>query len=313
MKKTVFISSTFIDLKDERNKVWECLEKYDVIVKGMEEFGARKTDPLTTCLLELQHSDIYVGIIGMRFGSEDPKSQKSFTQLEYEQAIASDKEILIYIIDEETADVKPNIIQFDKYEKLAAFKKTLKEKHTIDTFSNAQDLVSKLQTKFESLLSFIDKDLTKDDYKNTCNILDSFFLVPKAFSGREIKLKIKFKDTTKPASKEICDLFNLNYGYTIVALMDIIYPKCDFKASNYLFIDYDFYEQFIKLDKSLEYEIFANILFKESKAKSIIANFQNDRESISYYESPFETKSMFTSVLEPAEGQIVLRLKQISP
>ena len=60
MKKTVFISSTFLDLKDERKLVWETLRKYNVIVKGMEEFGARSTDPLTTCLTELEQSDIYI-------------------------------------------------------------------------------------------------------------------------------------------------------------------------------------------------------------------------------------------------------------
>jgi hypothetical protein len=39
MKKTVFISSTYVDLKEERKKVWESLEKFDVAVKGMEQFG----------------------------------------------------------------------------------------------------------------------------------------------------------------------------------------------------------------------------------------------------------------------------------
>jgi hypothetical protein len=32
-KKTVFISSTFLDHKEERKKAWDTLEKFDVIVK----------------------------------------------------------------------------------------------------------------------------------------------------------------------------------------------------------------------------------------------------------------------------------------
>jgi len=52
MRKTVFISSTYLDLKEERKEVWDCLDKFDVAVKGMEQFGARKSDPLTTCLTE---------------------------------------------------------------------------------------------------------------------------------------------------------------------------------------------------------------------------------------------------------------------
>ena len=30
-KKTVFISSTFQELKEERGKAWDCLHKFDVI------------------------------------------------------------------------------------------------------------------------------------------------------------------------------------------------------------------------------------------------------------------------------------------
>jgi hypothetical protein len=42
MNKTVFISSTYDDLKEYRRAVWELLEKFDVNVRGMEQFGARK-------------------------------------------------------------------------------------------------------------------------------------------------------------------------------------------------------------------------------------------------------------------------------
>ena len=53
MKKTIFISSTYKDLVKERKAVWELLKRYDVNIVGMEEFGARKDSPLTTCLKEV--------------------------------------------------------------------------------------------------------------------------------------------------------------------------------------------------------------------------------------------------------------------
>ncbi len=53
----------------------------------MEQFGARKSNPLETCLAEVEQSDIYVGILGMRYGSEEPNSGKSYSQLEYEKEI----------------------------------------------------------------------------------------------------------------------------------------------------------------------------------------------------------------------------------
>jgi len=107
MKKSVFISSTYVDLKEHRKEIWQLLSKYDVNVLGMEQFGARKETPLETCINEVKRSDIYIGIISQRLGSLEPTSGKSYTQLEYEKAIELDKEILIYLIDEENALIHP--------------------------------------------------------------------------------------------------------------------------------------------------------------------------------------------------------------
>ena len=67
--KSVFISSTFKDLKDYRRQVWDALKGFYVTVRGMEEFGARTGRALDTCLAEVEDSDVYVGIIAYRLGS----------------------------------------------------------------------------------------------------------------------------------------------------------------------------------------------------------------------------------------------------
>jgi hypothetical protein len=316
MKKTVFISSTFIDLKEERRMVWEALEKFDVIVKGMEEFGARQTDPLTTCLTEVEQADIYVGIIGMRFGSEDQQTQKSYTQLEYEKALELKKNILIYLIDEENASITPSIIQFDKVNKLVSFKSILKERHTIDTFSNAQDLVIKLQRQFQELLTPKEQSVSPDDYENTKNTLSLFFLVPKAYTGREIKLKVKFIEDPRPVSKALCDLFKFEYGKTIVSKIEVLQPKFDFKNFNHVFIEYNLFKEFITLDKAKEYEIFAKVLFKEEKAKSLTTNFMDRIERVYNYddepdENYYGVPEPYVDVLRKGDGQIGLNLKDI--
>lgn len=68
MKKVVFVSSTFEDLKNHRRKIWDLLEKFDVDVRGMERFGARKEAPLITYLSEVEQCDIFIGILGFRLG-----------------------------------------------------------------------------------------------------------------------------------------------------------------------------------------------------------------------------------------------------
>lgn len=319
MRKTVFISSTYVDLKEERKKVWECLEKFDVTVKGMEQFGARKTSPLETCLTEVEQSDIYVGIIGMRYGSEEPSTGKSYSQLEYEKAIEKNKEILIYLIDQDNSTVKPNLIQFDKIHKLNNFKTILKERHTIDTFSNSQDLVSKLQRQFSQYLTPKKETIIEDEYENTKKILDLFFLVPSIYSGREIKLKVKFIGQPKPASNQVCRNFNFEFGKTIVNQIEVKYPIFEFKNFKHIFIEFRNFEKFMSLNKNLEFEIFAKVLFKDEKAKSLTTDFRDRVERVyddSYYgpqEDYYnpEPPEPYYDVLKVGDGQIALALKDI--
>lgn len=143
-KPSIFISSTYSDLVEHRKQIWITLEKFEVNILGMEKFGARKENSLTTCLKEVEKSDVFILIVGMRFGSIDKKSQKSFTWLEYEKAKELDKDILVYLIDEVNGEIKVSDYDRDNYQKLKDFKEILRENHTIDFFKNVEDLVNKI-------------------------------------------------------------------------------------------------------------------------------------------------------------------------
>jgi len=319
-RKIVFISSTFIDLKEERKKVWESLEKFDVVVKGMEQFGARKTTPLATCISEVEQSDIYVGIIGMRYGSEEANSGKSYSQLEYEKAVDQNKEILIYLIDEENSYVTPNLIQFDKIQKLNNFKAILRDKHTIDTFSTPQDLVTKLHRKFKELLTPKVTAVIDDEYDNTKKVIDLFFLVPSAYSGREIKLKAKFIGQPQPASKAICLNFNFEFGKTIISKIEVIHPIFKFQNFRHIFIEFEQFKKYITLNKSAEYEIFAKVLFKDEKIKNLTTEFKDKLERIYNYQQDYDPSvdydpnydADYYDIIKEGDGQIALNLTDIS-
>lgn len=143
-KSNVFISSTYSDLKEHRKQIWITLEKFDVNIFGMEKFGARKEDSLTTCLKEVENSDIFILIVGMRFGSIDKKSQKSYTWLEYEKARELNKDILVYLINDKNGKIEVSDFDIENYQKLVDFKDILKENHTVDIFVNVDDLTEKI-------------------------------------------------------------------------------------------------------------------------------------------------------------------------
>lgn len=322
MNKTVFISSTFYDLKEERKEIWELLKKYDVLVRGMEQFGARKEDSLTTCLTEVEQSDVYVGIIGYRLGSIDRNTGKSFTRLEYDKAHELGKEILIYLIDDETSKVYIKNIEFDKLPKLNAFKEILRERHTVDTFKDSDELKLKIQRQFEKYLTK-KKTETKtkelDVYDQSKYILEKFFLVPKLISGSEIKLKVKFDTVPYPASKLICQITNMDFGKTICVNIKIVKPIIDAENFNSIFISYKNLENFLKLDKTKEYEIFGNIWFHEEKLESTTTKFKDIsykvwRDDANYYPEDDcydQEPDQYYIQREFGEGQIVLTLKEI--
>jgi hypothetical protein len=92
----IFISSTIVDLPNERKAALKAVEK----VGGfpvMSEFTieAQSTDSLTICLSKVKESDIYVLILGGRYGWQ-PENKESITELEYKTAIDSKLPILVF-------------------------------------------------------------------------------------------------------------------------------------------------------------------------------------------------------------------------
>ncbi len=219
MKKTVFISSTFEDLADHRRAVWQLLEDFDASVRGMEQFGARPDAPLQTCLAEVEQSDVYVGIIAFRAGSIDTETGKSFTQLEYEHALQLEKDILVYMADEQHAKVRYVDVDADTTlrEKLKAFKGILRERHTVDTFTSSDDLVDKLRRDFARYFESrkAEPEELREKFDATLTIVRRFLLIPKTVLGREALFNLSFNGKPYPASRTFCKAFNLEYGGTI--------------------------------------------------------------------------------------------------
>ena len=86
-KFQIFISSTYLDLVDERQAAVQAILKLGHIPAGMELFkaGASQWQTITRWIDE---SDIYLLILGGRYGTLNKIEDKSYTQLEYEYALS---------------------------------------------------------------------------------------------------------------------------------------------------------------------------------------------------------------------------------
>lgn len=110
MIDTVFVSSTVIDLKSERrclSQVIKDLGYKAVLSENME------TQPLSSeevCTRWARNCDIYILVLGERYGCIIPKYDISPTELEFQVAKESDPEkILVYVKDIEQRELRQQV------------------------------------------------------------------------------------------------------------------------------------------------------------------------------------------------------------
>src|ERR1700751_222465 len=90
----VFISSTFRDLRPEREAAKEVLLQSELVPWGMELFVSQPSEPLDVCLEQVRLSDAVVLIIGFKAGSIIPDSPgMTYTGAEIELAQNLDKPV----------------------------------------------------------------------------------------------------------------------------------------------------------------------------------------------------------------------------
>ncbi|MDP2207580.1 MAG: DUF4062 domain-containing protein [Bacteroidota bacterium] len=278
----IFVSSTYTDLIPYRKSIWDALDKLKVGVSGMEIFGARTAEPLQTCIDEVNKSLIFVGIVGMRYGSIDEKTDKSFVQVEYETAISKNLDILIYLIDEEKAEIAPKFVDTgDPAKKLQEFKDALKKKHTIDTFLSPDDLAKKVERDLRRLFTERNFEIESDKLQpsvqpeQTIKILDKFNLMPDKYSGSEIELIINFSGRPEQVSQGKCDALHLRFGRSIARRIDIIHPKDVHKQFNFLdrlFAEYEGCEFLYDSPEDKQVKIVAKLAFGEERTEVIQPN-----------------------------------------
>jgi hypothetical protein len=94
----VFVSSTFKDLRTERDAAVEALRRAELVPWGMELFVSQPTTPLQVALDELQMSDAVVLILGFKAGSLIPDNPAlTYTAAEFRRAQELGRPIFIFL------------------------------------------------------------------------------------------------------------------------------------------------------------------------------------------------------------------------
>ncbi len=82
----IFVSSTYLDLQDERQAAVEAILQLGHIPAGMELFAADNRAQMEVIKEWIDESDVYMLIQGGRYGTINSETGKSYTHLEWEYA-----------------------------------------------------------------------------------------------------------------------------------------------------------------------------------------------------------------------------------
>lgn len=276
----------------------------------MEQFGARKETPLETCITEVEQSDIYVGIIAFWLGSIEEGSGKSYTQLEYERAQSLSKETLIYLIDEENALIAKRFIdRGGNLEKLDAFKETLRDRHTVDTFVTEEDLIEKLRRDLKRHLSQNSPTVHEpNEFSEGLTLIKQFMLVPKQVAGREVRLDIQVTGDAYPASNEICSAFNYEFGATVGVPVTIVKPEgLGESGLSELYLSAKQIDGFLPVEKDELRSIYAKLQFYAAPIDKVRTRLKDESfYSIARFNPLAGISALGERINRPPEAKVVL-------
>jgi hypothetical protein len=151
-KLQVFVSSTYTDLKTERQAAVEAILRAGHIPAGMELFTAGDKSQMAVIHRWIDESDVYLLLLGGRYGSVEASTGKSYTHLEFEYAVKAGKPYFVLVMDEQhlkqrVKDVGLDVYETDNPEKYKDFRKLVTTDLLVHFWSDLKDIkLSTMQT-----------------------------------------------------------------------------------------------------------------------------------------------------------------------
>ncbi len=247
-KPRVFISSTFYDLRHIRADLDTFVENlgYDVIRNEEGDIPYGKDEALEEyCFKEIKSIDVFVSIIGGRFGTESKRNTSSISQIELRTAQKENKQVYIFVEKNVLSEFETYLINRDndlmkfKYaddKRIYSFLEEVKNlniNNNIKGFEAASDITKYLKDQFAGLFQRFLEEQTRI---------------------KEVSLIRNLEKTAQTLNKLVNFLSDENKGQTeeINRILMINHPLVE-AIRTHLEIPYNFYiEGFIDLKELLD-------------------------------------------------------------
>jgi len=166
-RKTAMVSSTTIDMPIHREEVLNACLRQGVIPLMMEHLPASGADPIRESLKMVEDADLYLGVLGHRYGYVPPGHDVSITQMEYERALERAIPILLFLMHADHTLIRADVETGPNAAKLEALKSRMLQAHVTSFFRSPEDLrghvidaLSKLRDRRPAELHYV-RDIPK--------------------------------------------------------------------------------------------------------------------------------------------------------
>ena len=172
-KFSIFISSTYEDLKKERQALLGVALENNFIPVGMEQFHAAPTSQWNIITKMIDECDFYLLVIGGRYGSIDEETGISYTEKEYNYAKTMGMPVLVLIKESSAITESEKDTGDDKYEKmkrLDEFRERVKnDRNTVDFFTDINSLKYVTSPTFRNAINYAGDDAGWVRYQDVIN------------------------------------------------------------------------------------------------------------------------------------------------
>lgn len=309
-KPRVFISSTFYDLRLVRLELDKFLESigYEPIRNGEGDIAYGSNESLQNyCYKEISNIDIFISIIGNRFGSiSEGNKERSISNMELKTAIEQNKHIFIFIeksvfveyetflLNENNKDIKYKYVDNINIYKFIKEIKNLPNNNNIKDFESADNIISYLREQFAGLMKkfFIQEQRENEtnlirDINNTATTLKELVdYIQLTNKDKEDELKEIIK-TSHPIIGELKKYLNIKYKFYIEDFNDLknllsarSFREADNNKKEYIFTRY--YQEDGESDKLfIDKSIFDNNmklkLYRPAEWKEDFISFKREK------------------------------------
>ena len=147
----IYVSSTYVDLRDHRAATIGQLRRMQHAVTAMENYAARDESAAVACTGDVAASDLYVGLFAWRYGhipKDDNPHSLSVTEQEYQAAVDNEVPRLVFLLDEASSwpplFLDAHTGDGDAGKRILAFRRRLAEERLANMFTSPDDLAAKV-------------------------------------------------------------------------------------------------------------------------------------------------------------------------